>query len=315
MITTGVDFCNDMLHALPAGDGIPDTLSPTTIVTGREPPNVANLQLHFGDYEQLQMDNNPTNTMRPRHIDCITLHHTGTTQGSYYFMDRHSGKHQHGQQWTQCIMTEDVISRVEALGCAQKQPIMHDGPIATWRNGDPIAPAVASGDDADAGEDDDTTPDSPLFLPLPPPPIDIHEIDFAMVAPLQVVPVNVGAGNFQGAPVQGARALPVEVKEVEGEVYEVFDNERDAKGAAEGEVEGAQSYNLRGPCPPTFAWYDNRNGIEDLDLESRSNDSNVSIRLDFSVSIDDAPMEVDDSFDINLKKTVTERSRERTFGN
>ena len=45
MITAGINFCIDMINALPAGDGISDTLSPATIVTGCEPPNVANLQL------------------------------------------------------------------------------------------------------------------------------------------------------------------------------------------------------------------------------------------------------------------------------
>ena len=65
MITAGVNFCIDMMNALPAGDGISDTLSPVTFVTGCEPPNVANLQLNFGDYVQLQIDNNPTNTIRP----------------------------------------------------------------------------------------------------------------------------------------------------------------------------------------------------------------------------------------------------------
>ena len=52
-----------MANALPAGDGISDTLGAATIVTGRETPNVAILQLNFGDYVQLQMDNNPTNIM------------------------------------------------------------------------------------------------------------------------------------------------------------------------------------------------------------------------------------------------------------
>ena len=96
MITAGIDFCNDMINALLAGDGISDTPSPATIVTGRAPPNVANLQLNFGDYVQLQMDNNVANTMRPRHIDCMALHPTRTTQGSHYFMDLHSGKRRHG---------------------------------------------------------------------------------------------------------------------------------------------------------------------------------------------------------------------------
>ena len=41
MITAGVKFCNAIVNALPAGVGISDTLSPATIVTGREPPNIA----------------------------------------------------------------------------------------------------------------------------------------------------------------------------------------------------------------------------------------------------------------------------------
>ena len=132
MITAGVAFCIGMINALPAGDGMSDKLSPATIVTGREPPNMANLQLNFGDYVQLQMNNNPTNAMRPRRIDCIALQPTSTTQGTYYFMDLHTGKRQHGQQWTKCAMTEGIILQVEALGWAQKQPNMHDGPIVTW---------------------------------------------------------------------------------------------------------------------------------------------------------------------------------------
>ena len=103
---------------------------------------MANLQLNFGDYVQLQMDNNPTNTMHPRHIDCITLQPTGTTQGTNYFTDLHTGKRQHGQQWTKCAMTDGIILQVEALCRAQNQPGMHDGPIVTWQNGDPIAPIV-----------------------------------------------------------------------------------------------------------------------------------------------------------------------------
>ena len=66
MITACMNFCVDMINALPDGDGISDTLSPATIMTGHKPPNVANLQLNVGDYVQLQMDNNPTKTMCPR---------------------------------------------------------------------------------------------------------------------------------------------------------------------------------------------------------------------------------------------------------
>ena len=43
---------------------------------------------------------------------------------------------------------------------------MHDGPIVTWKNGDPIAPAVVSDVDADAGVDDIVTLDPPLIFLL-----------------------------------------------------------------------------------------------------------------------------------------------------
>ena len=53
MVTAGVEFCSNIINALPAGDDSSDTLSPTTIFTGRAVPNIANLQLNFGDFVQL----------------------------------------------------------------------------------------------------------------------------------------------------------------------------------------------------------------------------------------------------------------------
>ena len=60
-----------------------------------------------------------------------------------------------------------VIVTMEAFGCAQKQYIMHDGPIITWRNCDLITPRVVPGDDA-GNDDNDTPPDLPMFLLAPP---------------------------------------------------------------------------------------------------------------------------------------------------
>ena len=56
MTTAGVEFCNDMINSLPAGDSISTFISPATILTGCAPPDMANLQLKFGDYVQLQID-------------------------------------------------------------------------------------------------------------------------------------------------------------------------------------------------------------------------------------------------------------------
>ena len=75
--------------------------------------------------------------------------------------------------------------------------------------------------------------------------------------------------------------------EIEGVLYKVPDDERDAYGTTDGKVEGAQPYNLRQRQPPTFESYDNPNGIEDLDLES-SVDLEPS-SFDFSIDIDDTP--------------------------
>ena len=117
-------------------------------------------------------------------------------------------------------MTEGIILQVEALGRAQKQPDMHDGPIVTRRNGDPIAPIVVSDADADAADNDLVAPAQPLFLPLY---LDaIKDVDVATNAPLRVLPADVGAENApgavdQGVVIQGALALADE--EIEGVAY------------------------------------------------------------------------------------------------
>ena len=91
---------------------------------------------------------------------------------------------------------------MEALGQAQKQPNMHDGPIATWRNSDPIAPIAVPGIDADVAEDGSVAPDQPLFLPLD---LDaIVDVDVDPVAPLRVHLADVGAENTQGVADKGA---------------------------------------------------------------------------------------------------------------
>ena len=96
--------------------------------------------------------------------------------------------------------------------------------------------------------DDAVAPDTPLFLPLPTVPLDLDEIDVAAVAPLQVLPVDIGAGNVQGAsapvqgvpdqgaPDQGGLAAPAADIEIEGKVYKVIDDKSDANDATEGAV-------------------------------------------------------------------------------
>ena len=161
---------------------------------------------------------------------------------------------------------------------------MHDGLIVTVRNGEPIAPTVVPDVDAASGDEDADPSSPPLFLPLPPPTLDV-DADVATDVPLWIVPVNVGANI---APDQGAADHAVlhdddDDDEIEGVVHEVPDDKRDANDTTDGKVEGAQPYNLRRHQPPTFELYDNPNGIEDLDLESSVDLESSS--FDFSIKI------------------------------
>ena len=223
------------------------------------------------------------------------------------------------------MTTEGIILKVEALGRVQKQPVMHDGPIATWRNGDPIALIVVSDVDADAAEDDLVALDQPLFLPLD---LDaIEDVDVATVAPLRVLLADVGAENVPGVAGQGAAdqaaadqgVLAPADKEIEGVAYEVIDGDDDDVDNNEVEATEAPRYNLRRQQPPTFESYANPNGIHDVDLDLESSS------FDFSINIDDTPdgqmASLHQSFyqgtaegHVNLTPVlVTERPREHTF--
>ena len=54
------------LNQFPAKDGICDTLSPLTIMTGRANPDYNDLKLEFGLYVQVLEDNTPSNTTTSR---------------------------------------------------------------------------------------------------------------------------------------------------------------------------------------------------------------------------------------------------------
>ena len=89
-------------------------------------------------------------------------------------------------------------------------------------------------------------------------------------APIDTDDVLLGNADDYEVTAQAARKCAVihdDDDEIEGVVYKVPDEEHDANGIIDGEVEGAQPYNLRRRQPPTFESYDNLNGIVDLDLE------------------------------------------------
>jgi len=98
------------LNQFPAQNGISDTLSPLTILTGCPNPDYNNLKLEFGSYTQVFEDNNPTNTTASPSMGAIVLHPTGNARGDYFFMSLTTGCHLSRHQWTPVPMTDAIIA-------------------------------------------------------------------------------------------------------------------------------------------------------------------------------------------------------------
>jgi len=78
------------LNCFPHKEGIHNTLSPHTIVTGSNIDFNKHCRLQFGTYVQMHEQHN--NSLLPRMTGAIALCPTGNEQGSYYFLSLHTGK-------------------------------------------------------------------------------------------------------------------------------------------------------------------------------------------------------------------------------
>ena len=81
-----------ILNKLKAKNGISDTLSPLTIMTGRASPDYNDLKLEFGSYVQVFEDNTPRNTTTSLNTGVIVLNPTGNAQGDHFFMSLVTGR-------------------------------------------------------------------------------------------------------------------------------------------------------------------------------------------------------------------------------
>jgi hypothetical protein len=128
------------LNQLPADDGLSDTLSPHTIMTGKPNPDYNDLKLEFGAYVQVfEPTTFSTNTLRSRTTGAVALTHTGNAQGDYYFLSLVSGNRLSRHQWTSLPMTDSAIARVEQLAASENQPwIQSSGLLVEWRPDHPF---------------------------------------------------------------------------------------------------------------------------------------------------------------------------------
>jgi hypothetical protein len=140
MITHMVADVTRCLNQFPWKNGVSDTMSPTSILTGAAIPDFNNMQLEFGTYVQVFEDNDPTNTPKARSLGAIALNPTGNAQGDYFFMSLATGaKKISRHQWTELPLTDTAIARVEALALHEGQPLIQEsGLVVEWRPDQPI---------------------------------------------------------------------------------------------------------------------------------------------------------------------------------
>ena len=116
-----------------AEDGVSKELSPGMLITGRVNPSYKEIMaLNFGDYVQAHVPASKTNNNESRTTGCIALYPSRNGQGSWYFMSLDTGKRVHRYSWDVLPMSNDVISRVDALGKQEGQPMVASNFVFKW---------------------------------------------------------------------------------------------------------------------------------------------------------------------------------------
>ena len=82
----------------PHPNGISQTMSPWTILTGHRIEYATHCQLEFGGYVQTHAEHD--NSMQPCTIGALSLHRTGNIQGGYIFFSLMTGQVLHRNRWT-----------------------------------------------------------------------------------------------------------------------------------------------------------------------------------------------------------------------
>ena len=86
LVTGCVNYNLKRLNNLPADDGISDTMSPNSLVTGAQWVRSELVKLHFGDYVQVHQEKRIINNNEPRSVGAIALYPSGNAQHTWHFM-------------------------------------------------------------------------------------------------------------------------------------------------------------------------------------------------------------------------------------
>ena len=208
-----VAFAVRCRNQVPHDDGVSDSLSPLSIVTGAPPVDANKLTLEFGSYCQAFNKTNPTNSQLSRAISSIAMNPCHNAKGDYYFLNLETGRRIYRQQYNVLPLTKAVIDQVEYLGLKQKMPKLRDGHfIFERRPGVPLddttlaaeaADMLQYGDDGDDADFVDSEPQS-----------DLPAAPTASVRPSEVADLLADAADF--APSNATRIPPVPPVTVQG---------------------------------------------------------------------------------------------------
>ena len=113
MLIELIYYSNFWNNAFPNKNGVSETISPRTIVTGQEINYEQHCKLEFGEYVQVHEESD--NTMASRTTGAISLRPTGNNQGGYFFYSLSTGKRLNRNHWTDIPMPNEVIDRVNRM--------------------------------------------------------------------------------------------------------------------------------------------------------------------------------------------------------
>jgi len=111
-------FVVRILNSFPAHNGVSDTISPLTLLTGLPAASTTEFKVEFGSYVQVHDHPNISNTTLSRSTGALALcpanHH-----GGWYFLSLSTGDRLLRYSWTECQLTNDVVARVHSIATSK----------------------------------------------------------------------------------------------------------------------------------------------------------------------------------------------------
>jgi len=123
MVITLVMESARKLNMFPPKDGLSDVYSPRAILHQVPLDYKKHCSVPFGTYVQANNEAKPTNSQKPRTLDCIYLKPTDNPQGGHQVLDLSTGRTRERPIVHKIPVTEHVIQRVNALAKRQHMPM------------------------------------------------------------------------------------------------------------------------------------------------------------------------------------------------